>query len=59
VYVNKKTGVTTFEHPNDAIYKQKVIAERNKRSQSKRAMIKINLPKSKASFVENIFNREK
>jgi hypothetical protein len=60
VYMNKKSGVVTSEHPNDAIYKAKVVAERKKiYENNKRGMVKISLPKSKASFVENIFSRHK
>lgn len=47
-----------MEHPCDDFYRQKVINERKRKVKNIKGLTKIDIPKSKTSFISNVFNHK-
>ena len=58
MYVNKRTNEKSLDHPCDEYFRQKVITERKRKIKNIKGLTKIDIPKSKTSFVANIFRKD-
>ena len=58
MYINKRTKEKSLDHPCDEYFRQKVITERKRKIKNIKGLTKIDIPKSKTSFVASVFKRE-